>query len=165
MEQLLNKPKGAKEAADQPPQTEAQQHQDPHNIQRQLIGHGAQGVLQRAQWTGGYRPGAGVAVEPRHADGLALSPVNLPLQQIGQVRICQQRGTCLRKSPKPGEKAGNGWSLRVLFLLIQYINHRNQYDSTKYTSGTVKCERTNIVHPSTLCNKCSSPNERDYQKY
>ena len=111
MNQLLKPPKRAQKAAHKPPQQYPQQNQRACYIIGKLEFGRADYRLHRPDGARACCGRAGVAVEPRHADSLALSPVNLPLKQIGQVRICQQHGAGLRKSPKPGEKAGNGRSL------------------------------------------------------
>lgn len=76
VEQLLDQAEGAQEAAHDPPQAQAHQQQEARDIQRQLVGHGAQGVLQSPQGTGGHRPGAGVAVEPRYTGPFEVPFIN-----------------------------------------------------------------------------------------
>ena len=127
VQQLLKPAEGAQEAAHEPPQQNAQQDQRTGNVVGKPKLGRSDHRLNRPNGARSRSGGAGVAVEPRHADVLAFSPVNLPLEQVGQMGVGQKRGAGLQQSPKPGEKAGNGRSLWLCLLLIQCLHTPDRF--------------------------------------
>ena len=69
MKQILNQAEGTQEAADGAAEDQAAEHQDTQNIGEGRSAGRGNGVLQRTQGTGRNGTGAGIAVEPGHAEG------------------------------------------------------------------------------------------------
>ena len=102
MQQLLKPAKGTEEAADKAPQQHAQQNEKACDI----IGEAEPGRphyrLKRPDGTGSGGRRTGVAVQPRHADGLPRPLIQSALEKVRQMQVGQQRRPRLNPAPEAG---------------------------------------------------------------
>ena len=102
MQQLLKPAEGTEEAADKAPQQHAQQNEKACDI----IGEAELGRphhrLKRPDGTGAGGRRAGVAVQPRHADGLPRPLIQSALEKVRQMQVGQQRRSRLDPAPEAG---------------------------------------------------------------
>ena len=100
VKQFLNQPQGAEPPADGTSQDDAEEQDDAHNIPAGPVTAGGQGILDRAQGTGAYSAGAGIAVEARDTGILGLALVDLTVDEAFQMRVVQQRAVKLDESSR-----------------------------------------------------------------
>ena len=102
MQQLLKPAEGTEEAADKAPQQHAQQNEKACDI----IGEAELGRphhrLKCPDRTGSGGRWTGIAVQPRHADGLPRPLIQPALEKVRQVQVGQQRRTRLNPAPEAG---------------------------------------------------------------
>ena len=113
MQQLLKPAERAEEAADEAAQQHAKQDEDAGDVIGKLEFGRADDSLKRADGARARRSRTGVAVQPRHADGLARAAVELAFEKVRQVEIGQKCRTGLHQTASAGEQKGK-W-----FFLIQ----------------------------------------------
>ena len=102
VQQLLKPAKGAQKAADEAPQQNAQQNEKACDIIGEAKLRRAHHCLKRPDGAGPGRRRAGVAVEPRHADGLSRALIQSALEEVRQMQVGQQRRSCLDPAPEAG---------------------------------------------------------------
>ena len=104
MQKLLQPTERAEKTADKAPQQHAQQNEEACDI----VGEAELGRphhrLKRPNGAGPGRRRTGVAVQPRHADGLPRPLIQSALEKVRQMQVGQQR--CPRLNPAP--EAGHG---------------------------------------------------------
>ena len=102
MQQLLKPTEGAQKAADKASQQNAKQNEESCDI----IGKAELGRphhrLKRPDGAGPGRRRTGVAVQPRHADGLPRPLIQSALEKVRQMQIGQQRRPRLNPAPEAG---------------------------------------------------------------
>ena len=88
MQQLLKPAEGTEEAADKASQQDSQQNEETCDI----IGKAELGRphhrLKRPDGAGPGRRRTGVAVQPRHADGLPRPLIQSALEKVRQMQVC-----------------------------------------------------------------------------
>ena len=89
MQQLLKPAEGTQEAADEAPQQHAQQNEKACDIIGEAELGGPHHRLKRPDGAGPGRRRTGVAVQPRHADGLARALIQAALEKVRQVQVGQ----------------------------------------------------------------------------
>ena len=89
MQQLLKPAEGTQEAADEAPQQHSQQNEKACDIIGEAELGGPHHRLKRPDGTGAGGCRAGVAVQPRHADGLARALIQAALEKVRQVQVGQ----------------------------------------------------------------------------
>ena len=99
VKQLLYQSQGAQPSADGSAQHDPVQQEDPEDIPRRRMLCGRQRVLKRAQGTGADGAGAGIAVEPRHAERLRIPLEQLSVNKPPDVGVVEQRGIQLNQPP------------------------------------------------------------------
>ena len=99
MQQFLNEPERAQKGAYGTSQERAEKQQYSQHVQRQRRGKTAQRRLQRSQRAGRDRPGATVAIQPRHAEFFAVSPVDVSLEKTADVGVVKHRRQHLDDTP------------------------------------------------------------------
>ena len=102
VQQLLKPAEGTEEAADKAPQQHAQQNEEACDI----VGEAELGRphhrLKRPDGAGPGRRRTGVAVQPRHADGLPRPLIQSALEKVRQMQVGQQRRPRLNPAPEAG---------------------------------------------------------------
>ena len=100
MQQFLKPAEGTQKTADKASQQDSKQNEETCDI----IGKDELGRpnhrLKRTDGTGTGGRWAGVAVQPRHADGFTAALINGALEEIRQMNITQQSCSCLNKPSK-----------------------------------------------------------------
>ena len=89
MQQLLKPAEGTQKAANKAPQQYAQQNEKACDIIGEAELGGPHHRLKRPDGTGAGGCRAGVAVQPRHADGLARALIQAALEKVRQVQVGQ----------------------------------------------------------------------------
>ena len=117
VQQLLDQPQRAQPAADGAAQDQSVEHQDAQHIPRRGVARAVQGVLQRPQGTRADGPGAGIAVEAGHTDGLGVPGEDATLDEALQVGIVQERRVELR------QPAGRGLMSAPPCFEISQVQH------------------------------------------
>ena len=102
MQQLLKPAEGTEKAADKAPQQNAQQNEKACDIIGEAELRRAHHCLKRSDGAGTGRRRAGVAVQPRHADGLSRALIQSALEEIRQMQVGQQRRSRLDPAPEAG---------------------------------------------------------------
>ncbi len=104
MQQLLKPAEGTQKTADKASQQDSQQNEEACDI----IGEAELGrphhSLKRPDGTGTGGRRAGVAVQPRHADGFPSALIQSALEEVRQVQVGQQRRTRLYPAPEAGQE-------------------------------------------------------------
>ena len=101
VQQLLYPPKGAEPAADKAPRQRAHQQQKARHIIGKPEFPAAQHRLQRADGAGAHRAGAGIAVEPGHAQALQAPLVQRAARKARKMAVGQQRPCRLHRVTHP----------------------------------------------------------------
>ena len=113
MQQLLKPAERAEEAADEAAQQHAKKDEDAGDVIGKLEFGRADDSLKRADGTRARRTRARVAVQSRHAHGLACAAIERTREEVRQVQIRQQSRAGLDQSAPAGEQKGKR------FFLIQ----------------------------------------------
>ena len=103
IDEILHPSERAEPAADPPPEREPEQQQEPKHIERKrgLFVRSAHRGLKRTDRTRADRRRAGIAVQPRHADGLRFAHLDRAEEEMMQLRVLQQKGGRLHGKPLP----------------------------------------------------------------
>ena len=99
IQEFLDEPKGAQKGAHCPPEQRAKEQQYAQQIERHRRGEIVERRLQRPQRTGGDGPGAAVAVQSRHAEFLAVSPIDRSLEKAADIGVVENRRQHLDNAP------------------------------------------------------------------
>ena len=102
MQQLLKPAEGTEEAADKAPQQHAQQNEKACDIIGEAELGRAHHCLKRPDGAGSGGRGTGIAVQPRHADGLPRPLIQSALEKVRQMQVGQQRRPRLNPAPEAG---------------------------------------------------------------
>ena len=103
MEQLLQQPHRAQEAADGAAQGDAVEQQNAQDVHRRAAAGGGNGVLQSAQGARAHGPGAGIAVEARHANAFGAAGVDVAGDIALQMGIVKEGGVELEEPALGGQ--------------------------------------------------------------
>ena len=102
VQQLLKPAEGAQKTADEASQQDSQQNEETCDI----VGEAELGRphhrLKRPDGAGPGRRRTGVAVQPRHADGLPRPLIQSALEKVRQMQVGQQRRPRLNPAPEAG---------------------------------------------------------------
>lgn len=121
MEQLLDQPEGAEEAADGAPQQESEQDEDAEHIRKGGGLRACQRVLQGTQGTGSHGSGARVAVQSGDTQIFGVACVYLAGGKAFEVRVVEQGGIDLYQSPLGRLVAVEPTAQAFLMMLIDLI--------------------------------------------
>ena len=113
MQKFLKPAERAEEAADEAAQQHAKQDEDAGDVIGKAEFGRADDSLKRADGTRARRSRTGVAVQSRHAHGLACAAIERTREEVRQVQIRQQSRAGLDQSAPAGEQKGKR------FFLIQ----------------------------------------------
>ena len=102
MQQLLKPAEGTEEAADKAPQQDSQQNEETCDIIGEAELGRAHHRLKRPDGAGSGGRRTGVAVQPRHADGLPRPLIQSALEKVRQMQVGQQRRPRLNPAPEAG---------------------------------------------------------------